>query len=207
MKRLIFFTILLILLNFVFFSSIPVMDNEIHSSLLTSLWIENPEKSHITFHEFDNEHKEFWLGFKAKKNQSVNLIVGVPEIERLKDFKVKAVIMGPAIEEEFKWGYFSDKEDIMKEMKYNWGAMVVLPEGEKMEYTDPISDISSWVVLLHTFIAPADGDYFIMIIPDTELENGKIEIVFGEEFDFSVADILQMPYWRKFIDEFYEIDN
>ncbi len=204
MKKRISFYMLLLVFNFLVFSSIPVIDTEKHSTLLTALWVEKPEKTHISFHEFDEINTEFWAGFKAEKGQEIKIVVAVPKIEKYVDFKFKLILMGPSIEEGFKWGYFTEDEYLLDKIQLNWGSKVYLSSSEDaLEFSEPLTGIASWVRINEIFRAPSKGDYFLMIIPEEKKDNGKIELILGSEIEFNITDILRIPEWREYIQKFH----
>ena len=56
--------------------------------------IEHPQVSQVYYSELDPQSPQTWFAFDAKAGERIDLGLGVPVIERLRDFKPLIAILG-----------------------------------------------------------------------------------------------------------------
>lgn len=73
----------------------PVFTNEKGVDSETAVKITNPDVSQVIYRSLTNETPQLWLAFDAKKNFELFVQIGIPVIDRLKNFRPSFVVLGP----------------------------------------------------------------------------------------------------------------
>ena len=61
--------------------------------------VKRPDVSHVVYHEIAEGPNQLWLTFEGQKDQEVFLQIGVPVIDRLKDYRPTMALIGPGLPE------------------------------------------------------------------------------------------------------------
>jgi hypothetical protein len=176
----------------------PIFTDDKATSPETAIQIKAPEISQVVYREITKESPQIWLSFEAKKDFKLFVQIGVPAIDRLKDFRPAMVVVGPGLPEKDPPFTLPDKA----------GAKVLATkEVEKPKFFhEPFTNTDSWILRSETITLPAPGRYYL-IGYSPENKTGKLWLSVGEKESFGLADLLLFPSWIKKVQAFHEVKS
>jgi hypothetical protein len=164
----------------------------------TAIRVKDPDISQVVYREINNGSPQIWLSFDAPKNFKLFVQIGVPIIDRLKDFRPAMAIVGPGL---------PGTDTPFKLPEKNGVKVLATKEVAKPEFFhEPFTNTDSWILRGETITLPAAGRYYLVgFSPDNQF--GKLWLSIGEKESFGVLDLLRFPAWVKKVQEFHEVDN
>jgi hypothetical protein len=176
----------------------PIFTDDKATSPDTAIQIKVPEISQVVYREITKESPHVWLSFEAPKDFKLFVQIGIPAIDRLKDFRPAMVVVGPGLPE----------KDPPFTLPEKAGAKVLATKVvEKPQFFhEPFTNTDSWILRSETITLPASGRYYL-IGYSPENRTGKIWLSVGEKESFGLADLLQFPSWIKKVQDFHEVKS
>ena len=174
----------------------PIFTNDKATNTDTAIQIKNPETSQVVYREITEASSQVWLSFETPEDFKLFVQIGVPVIDRLKDFRPAMVIVGPGL---------PDKDPPFKLPK-NTGAKVLLTKDvEKPRFFhEPFTNTDSWILRSETVVLPKAGRYYLVgYSPDKQ--TGRLWLSVGTKESFSLEDLKDFPTWTRKIQEFHEV--
>lgn len=162
----------------------------------TAIVIDDVAISRVVYHEVTECTRELWIKFSVQADQQVTFQLGIPQIDRLKDFRPALAIVGPG----------SPAIDLPFEIPAGFGGVVLsAPEGAELaEFHEEFTGTDSWIVGDLTIVFPQAGEYYaVAYVPDRQL--GKLWVAFGEEEVFGLDQIASFGEVVNQVREFHEI--
>ena len=174
----------------------PIFTSEKGIDPDTAVRIDEPEVSQVIYRSISDETPQLWLAVNAEKDFELFVQIGVPVIDRLKEFRPSFVVLGP---------------DLPK-----ISVPFSIPEGiggktfSTAEVKDPrffhehFTDTDSWILRGETVVFPASGTCYVVAYSPSN-QAGKLWISVGTKEKFGPLDLLKFGGWKKRIQEFHEV--
>ncbi len=174
----------------------PIFMGDAATSPETAIQMTNPDISQVVYREITQKSPQIWLTFTVPKDFDLFIQIGVPAIDRLKDFRPAVVVVGPGLPDETK------PFKIPKDM----GAKVFsTKEVEKPRFFhEHFTNTDSWILRSETVRLTSPGRYYLVAF-SPQGQTGKLWLSIGKRESFSLDDFKQFPSWRKRIQEFHEV--
>ena len=173
----------------------PIFTKDLASSPSTAIPIAEPEISQVVYREITKDSPQVWLTFSVPADFELFAQIGVPVIDRLKEFRPAMVVVGPGL---------SGKAPF--EIPKNTGAKILRTK----EVTKPrffhehFTGTDSWILRSETVALPKAGRYYLVACSG-QGQTGKLWLSVGRKESFTLSDIKQFPTWRQKIRQFHEV--
>jgi hypothetical protein len=174
----------------------PLFTDDKAASADTAIQVKDPQNSQVVYREITEESPQVWLSFEAPQDFKLFVQIGVPVIDRLKNFRPAILIAGPGLPD----------KDLPFKLPENTGAKVFLTKDvEKPRFFhEPFTNTDSWILRSETDVLPKAGRYYLVgYSPDKQ--TGKLWLSVGEKESFSAKDLKDFPTWTKLIQKFHEV--
>jgi hypothetical protein len=188
--------VFLLFLSFSAWAHRPLWDEGVGQDAAHAMVIKDPHVSQVVYCEITPQSPRLWLTFDAQEGQEVYLELGVPVIDRLKNFRPALTVLGPGL----------PASHLPFETPAGMGREVYDTETvkEPRTYHESFTGTDSWVWREIRFKVPATGKYFVVAyVPSGE--TGKVWVALGEQESFGLLDIFRFPGWRSRTRQFHEI--
>jgi hypothetical protein len=174
----------------------PIFTEDKATSADTAIKVKEPQNSQVVYREITKDASHVWLSFDAPKDFKLFVQIGVPVIDRLKEFRPAMVIVGPGLPE----------KDPPFKLPKNMGAKVLLTKDVKKPefFHEPFTNTDSWILRSETIALPKVGRYYLVGYSPSK-QTGKLWLSVGEEESFSLKDLKDFPTWTKKIQKFHEV--
>ena len=175
----------------------PVFTDDAATDSETAVPLTEPEISQVVYREITEESPQIWLSFEVPEHFELYIQVGVPVIDRLKEFRPVMVVVGPGL----------SGEEVPFEIPEGTGAMV-FPTKEVAEprlFNEPFTATKSWILRSETVSLEQPGRYYLVAYSPDE-QTGKLWLSIGKKESFKLEHWKQFFTWRKLIREFHEVD-
>jgi len=176
----------------------PIFSDNAATDANTAVRIAQPAISQVIYREITDEAKQVWLAFDAKKGFKLFMQIGVPVLDRLKEFRPAMLVVGPGL---------SGKN-----------LPFTLPEGagaknfptddvqEPRFFKEHFTGTDSWILRSETVILPESGRYYVVAyVPSGQ--KGKLWLSIGKKESFGLAEWAKFGEWKKKIRKFHEISE
>lgn len=174
----------------------PVFTQDAAAGPDTAIPITDPQVSQVVYREITDERPQVWLAFSVPKDFELYIQIGVPVIERLKEFRPAMALVGPGL----------PKTEVPFEIPKDVGARVFPTAGVDRPrfFHEHFTGTDSWILRSETIPLSEPGRYYLVAYsPDGQI--GKLWLSIGKKESFSLADWMQFPSWRKRIRAFHEV--
>lgn len=176
----------------------PIFTADPASSPETAIPITNPDVSQVVYREITQKSPQVWLTFTVPKDFDLFIQIGVPVIDRLKDFRPSMVVIGPGLPEEAK----------PFPIPQGMGARVFsTKQVEKPRFFhEHFTGTDSWILRSDTIRLANAGRYYLVAF-SPEKQTGKLWLAIGKKESFSLDDLKQFPSWQRRVREFHEVEQ
>lgn len=157
--------------------------------------IKEPDVSQVVYHELTDDAQHLWLTFQGDKDYMLFVQIGVPVLDRLKDYRPAVVLLGPGLPEvELPFG-----------IPEGLGGKVINTDDvtEPRFFHERFTDTRSWILKEVDVSLPASGRYFLVAYHPTG-EPGKVWVSVGKLERFGLGDLLQFREWTIQARRFHE---
>ncbi len=164
----------------------------------TAILIKDPGISQVVYREISQESPSVWLAFDVPKNFPLFVQIGVPVIDRLKEYRPAMAVVGPGL----------PQEPTPFALPENSGVKILATHdvAQPRFFHEHFTSTDSWILRSETIVLPEAGRYYLVAYsPDKK--PGKLWLALGKKESFGAADLLEFPTWRKRIQEFHEVQN
>jgi len=177
------------------FAHRPIFTEDAATSPETAIPITHPDISQVVYREITQKSPQVWLAFTAPKDFDLFIQIGVPAIDRLKDFRPSMAVVGPGL----------PADGAPFPLPQGLGVKVFSTKEEKPRFFhEHFTATDSWILRSETIRLPSAGRYYLVAFsPDNQ--TGKLWLALGKRESFSLEDVKQFPTWRKRIQEFHEV--
>jgi len=159
--------------------------------------VADPEVSIVVYQEITCETDQLWFTFEAESGFPLYIQLGVPEIERLVDYRPSVALLAP--------GLAPATEALPFEVPDGLGVQV-FHSGDVDEpgaFYEEFTQTSSWVLVEETVELPEDGTGYL-VAWDPAGWTGKLWLATGTVEDFSDVDSTDFIYWGEAVNDFHE---
>jgi hypothetical protein len=173
-----------------------IPDDRSHVNAESAIAIADVSVSEVAYHEADPFSPRIWFTFHAAAGQTLHLEIGVPKIERLKDFRPAYAVLGPGL----------PAVDLPFAIPEGYGGWVfktdqiATPESFHEEFTGT----DSWVFPVQDLTLPEAGQYYVVAYAP-EADTGKLWVAIGTAESFTPDDILTLPGVIFEVRQFHEV--
>ena len=160
----------------------------------TAIVVRKPAVSQVYYSAVDPLRPETWFTFKGEAGDRLVLNLGVPHIERLKDFRPLVALIGPGLPE----GDFPSSPG-------NTGR-IFEPDAYPAVFHEPVTGTDSWMLVSRETVLPETGLYYVAVFPNGPLpEEPKLWLAIGYLERFTFWDILSFFRIRRYVRNFHEL--
>jgi hypothetical protein len=164
----------------------------------TAISIKDPQISQVVYREITKDSSQAWLTFEVPRDFKLFVQIGVPAIDRLKDFRPAMAIVGPGLPDNAP--PFTLPKDV--------GAKVLLTNevAKPRFFHEHFTNTDSWILRGETVVLSKAGRYYLVgYSPDKQ--TGKLWLSVGKKESFSLEDLKDFPTWTKKIQAFHEVKS
>jgi hypothetical protein len=176
----------------------PIFTEDKATAADTAIPIEDPQISQVVYREITKDSSQIWMSFDVPKDFKLFVQIGVPAIDRLKDFRPAMAIVGPGLPD--KDPPFTLPKDV--------GVKVLLTKevAKPRFFHEHFTNTDSWILRGETVVLPKAGRYYLVgYSPDKQ--TGKLWLSVGKKESFSLEDLKDFPTWTKKIQAFHEVQS
>ena len=173
-----------------------VPDNGAHVNAQTAIPIEDINVSQVAYHEVTAESPQLWFTFNGKAGQTLNIQMGVPKIDRLKDYRPALAVLGPGLPE----------VALPFDVPPGCGGRLFITTdiAEPAVFNEEFTGTTSWQFPQQDYVLPADGRYYVVAYAPSGAP-GKLWLAVGTAESFSLGDILGLPQTVLTVRSFHEV--
>jgi hypothetical protein len=174
----------------------PIFTEDAATSPDTAIKIADPAISQVVYREIMENSPQVWLRFQVEKDFKLFIQIGVPVIDRLKDFRPAMVVIGPGL----------PTQDAPFKLPENMGAKVFTTKdvAKPRFFHEHFTNTDSWILRSETITLPKAGRYYVVAyLP--QKQTGKLWLSVGKKESFSLDDFKEFPTWTKRIQTFHEV--
>ena len=174
----------------------PIFTEDAATSPDTAIKIADPAISQVVYREIMENSPQVWLRFQVEKDFKLFIQIGVPVIDRLKDFRPAMVVIGPGL----------PTQDAPFKLPENTGAKVFTTKdvAKPRFFHEHFTNTDSWILRSETITLPKTGRYYVVAyLP--QKQTGKLWLSVGKKESFSLDDFKELPTWTKRIQTFHEV--
>ena len=176
----------------------PVFSERSATDPNTAVLINKPNISQVIYREITEDVKQVWLAFDAKEGFKLFLQIGIPVLERLRDFRPAILVIGPGLPENHleiglprDMGATCFPTDSVKEPKF---------------FHEHFTGTDSWILRSENLILPKSGRYYVVAYVPSK-QKGKLWLSIGRKEVFGLKEWAQFGKWKKRIRKFHEVSE
>ena len=162
----------------------PLIAGDKHHNKNNALTIEKIHISKVMYQSISKAKPESWINFEVSAETNLDIEIGLPKLDSLKNFRPTVEIITPENESIF-----------IHTSKIN------NPES----FHEPYTDTESWILIRQSMKLRSTGTYFIKSFSTTK-DSGKLWIAVGKEESFGVGELTKLVSIRGSVREFHELD-
>jgi len=176
----------------------PIFSEQRATSADDAIIIADPCVSQVIYREITEEMPQLWLGFDVNAGFELYVQIGVPALQRFKDYRPCVLVVGPSLPEIESPIPLPDEVGAKRLCTYK----VEKPRFFHEHFTGT----DSWILRSETVILPDKGRYYVAAYDPTK-SVGKLWLSVGKKEVFSAADIALFPAWKQKIRSFHEVQD
>jgi hypothetical protein len=162
----------------------------------TAIALIDPNISQVVYRSLPAGPNQVWTTLTAHAKFKLYVQIGVPVIERLKNFRPTLAVIGPGLK----------KSDLPFKIPFNCGATVIDTNSvEPRFFHEPFTGTDSWILESKTIELPQSGTFYVVAF-NPKQSGGKLWISVGQKEKFGLADLLNMGQTIKLVRGFHESD-
>ena len=166
-----------------------------NGSMSDAFVVEDPNISIVVYQEMTCEDDQLWLGFTGEEGFELYVQAGVPEVERLEEYKPKVAVLAPGLPE-------TDIE-LPFEVPEGMGVVVYSADDSPTPFYEPFTQTSSWVWVEERLELPQTGSGFIVGWNEEDV-TGTLWLATGEVEDFSDVETTEFISWNEQVNNYHE---
>lgn len=173
----------------------PIVSDGSANSAATAISLGDINVSRVVYHEVTGAAPRLWLTFESKVDQQLYVQLGLPQIERLADYRPSVAILGPGL----------PAIDLPFETPAGMGGLLLSSTDvtEPKAFDEPFSGTSSWILFEQDVALPQAGTYFIVAF-DPAGQPGKLWVATGREERFELDEVAALPDVLQQVRAFHE---
>lgn len=190
--------VLVIILCSVAHAHRPIFSEKAATDPNTAVFINQPSISQVIYREITEEAKQVWLAFDANEGFGLFIQIGVPVLDRLKEFRPAMLVIGPGLPE----------VDLPFKLPDGVGAKTFPTDSveEPRFFKEHFTGTDSWILRSDSVTIPKSGRYYVVAyVPSGD--KGKLWLSVGKQESFGLAEWAKFGEWKKKIRKFHEISE
>ena len=161
-----------------------------------AIQIDDIAVSYVVYHEVTDGTKQLWIAFNAVAGQQVYAQLGIPMIDRLKDYRPAVALVGPGLPSSTL--PFSLPEGLGAQILTDGTGLTPSP------FHEPFTGTDSWILGQWTPTLPEAGKYyFVVYVPGGQ--PGKLWLATGQKEAFTLDDIAGLSATIQRVRAFHEV--
>ncbi len=160
----------------------------------SSFLVDDPNISIVVYQEISCENDQLWLSLAGTAGFEVYIQGGVPQIDRLADYKPHIALLAPGL---------PTTEDLPFPIPEGLGAKVFTPSAEPSDFHEPFTQTDSWIWVEEYFTLPEDGPVYLVGWNEPQY-TGKMWIATGTIEDFEGVSMTEFIEWGEYVNNFHE---
>ncbi len=176
----------------------PIFSQETGTDPQTAIPFGEPDVSQVVYRELTPTQQQVWLTVTVPKEFKLFVQIGVPVIDRFRNFRPSVAVVGPGL----------PAVELPFTIPEGMGAVVFsTKEVENPRvFHEHFTGTDSWILRSETVRLSEPARYYLVVFcPDGK--HGKFWIAIGTREAFTLRDLLEFPSWRKKIREFHEVSK
>lgn len=176
----------------------PIFSEKAATDPNTAVMIKQPAISQVIYREITEESKQVWLAFDANEGFELFIQIGVPVLDRLKEFRPAMLVAGPVLPE----------GDVQFELPEGAGSKEFTTDSvdEPRFFHEHFTGTDSWILRSETLTLPGSGRYYVVAyVPSGN--DGKLWLSVGRKESFGLAEWAKFGEWKKKIRKFHEVSE
>ena len=175
---------------------IEAEENPDHHS--RALNIARPDVSQVYYGALETERPQVWFRFEAKENQEIYFSVGVPAIERLRNYRPNLALIGPGLDGSGLEGSGFDTKNLDVE--------IYTSQGTPRFFHEHFTGTESWIHIEVTRTIRRSGTYYLVAYtPNDPMPGDKLWLTMGRKERFNLRDLFTFRRWKRDIRKFHEL--
>jgi len=152
--------------------------------------------SRVVYHEVDKQAPQVWITFQVDKPQKLFLQIGVPVLDRLRQYRPALALLGPGLPE----------VRLPFEFPEGLGGVVLDTRDVKTpkNFHEPFTGTKSWILREQDVKLPDAGRYYVVAY-DPDGKPGKLWAALGRKEAWGAKDMLRMPRIIADVRGFHEV--
>jgi len=161
--------------------------------------VQDPEISIVLYQDITCELPQVWLTLDGEAGFPLYIQLGVPVIERLKDYRPSIALVAP--------GLPAPDTDLPFDLPDGTGIMLFDTDNvdEPGDFFEPFTQTDSWILVEETITLPETGQAWL-VAWDPGQQTGKLWVATGTVEDFSDVETSEFIEWSALVKEFHEVD-
>lgn len=140
--------------------------------------------SRVAYHHAKPGQAFLWLTFEGKAGQTLELQMGVPELDRYAHVRPATAVLGPGL---------PPAPDLPFAVPQGMGATVLFTENEQPTvFHEEFTGTVSWMFAKNSVPLPQNGKYYMVTYLPSGAE-GKFWVAPGDAETFGLWDLIRMP--------------
>ena len=175
----------------------PVFTKDAAKGPETAILLTEPQVSQVVYREITEKAPQIWLGFSVPKDFELYIQIGVPVMDRLKEFRPSIALVGPGL----------SRQDAPFKIPEGTGLKVFPTTRVKKPrfFHEHFTGTDSWILRSETVSLSKPGRYYLVAYSPT-MQTGKLWLSIGKKESFRKEDWKQFPAWRKLIRAFHGVE-
>jgi len=157
--------------------------------------IKEVDVSQVVYHDLARGAKQLWLTLQGEKDYALFVQIGVPVLDRLKDYRPSVVLVGPGL----------PQVELPFDVPEGQGGRIIKTDDvtEPRLFHEHFTDTRSWILKELDIPLPASGRYYLVAYHPTDLP-GKVWVAVGKVEKFGLGDLLKFREWTIQARRFHE---
>jgi NADH dehydrogenase [ubiquinone] 1 alpha subcomplex assembly factor 1 len=161
----------------------PTMSDGSASQPAKAIEFKDVQISRVVYHEVTPQAPRVWITFEVSQPQKLRLQLGVPLIDRLRDYRPALALVGAGL----------PKVELPFELPGDSGGRVFdTRDSAPRTFHEPFTGTSSWILSEQDVELPAAGRYYV-VAHDPSGNPGKLWVALGTKEDWGPKDFLELP--------------
>ena len=170
-----------------------------HSAMEDAFPVVDPDMSIVLYHPVECDSQFLWLGVNLSEARPLYVQLGVPQIERLEDYRPILAIVAQ--------GLPAPRMELPFALPEGYGARVfdTASVDSPSEFFEPFTGTASWILHESTENLPAGVGYVVAWPPSGQ--TGKLWVAVGDVEKFKAEDFENAAFWLEATQTFHETGN
>jgi len=173
----------------------PIFTNDTGIDPNNAIKLIDPNISQVVYRELPLS-AQLWTTFTASADFEMFVQIGVPVIDRLKQFRPSLAVIGPGL------------PDVNLPFALPRGLGAVIIDTNSVEpkfFHEHFTGTDSWILTSRTIKLPQGGRFYVTAF-DPASKGGKLWIAVGKKEKFGLADFFTFGQTKKRVRQFHEVD-